>query len=178
MSKDDGHYPECMDWGKEFGQLGHTYACLCDVCHLDMGKLRAEREGLEKKLLSISGLIGNYPGSEAKPSDEEWSPTFDQVAAILKERDAYKRDFDDELSGSMALRIKHCARPDETFPAFVDRIVSERDALAKRLEMVKELTRAGDGLRLCLNPQCEISPCYNGAIIAWDMALAAWEKCK
>ena len=50
------------------------------------------------------------------------------IAELTAERDAYRRDFEAELAGNAALRVKHGARDDETMFAFLERLTAEAQA--------------------------------------------------
>ena len=57
------------------------------------------------------------------------------IASLVAQRDALKQTLHEELNGNLRLRDLGGARPDEPMLTFLERIIAERDALLRALNM-------------------------------------------
>jgi len=65
---------------------------------------------------------------------------YKRITELRSKSESYRQCFDNEIAGATELRKKHGARPDESFPMFIDRLASE----------LKQVKAESDGRRRAL----------------------------
>ena len=113
--------------------------------------------------MSLLDLLYGSKYDALKIALDKWQEPRDlealarQLLARLKqaisERDAYKRNFDDELAGNKACRAEFGAHENETFHDFIKRLVDERYRFLRWASL--QLCSFSSGLGVC--GRCE--PC-------------------